>query len=97
MIGNKKKVRGFVYGVLIAVCFVPAGQAVNATTSGQSLDAYSAYPTPAAKPFLCVKKEMHDEMYINEKQAAATALGLYLGLRQATAPQQKAKVNNSCV
>lgn len=60
------------------------GQDVQAYSSHQMND-YTAYPLPVEKPAQsCVSGDKNDDL--DQKQAAAAALGLYLGLKIATAP-----------
>lgn len=85
------------YAATVLAFAVPINHNVNAASSSQLQSSYQAYPTPAMKPQLCMKQEMRDETYIDKKQAAAAALGLYLGIRQATAPKTEQDKKNLCV
>lgn len=78
----------FIGAAIITSFMMPSSENVNANTSIADAMSYQAYPLPASKPAICMKaKEVGDETNITQKQAAAAALGLYFGLKQATVPQ----------
>jgi hypothetical protein len=55
--------------------------------SDMDVRSYQAYPMPHLKPNQCSSHaEVENEVYLSQKQAAAAALGLYFGLKHATAP-----------
>jgi hypothetical protein len=55
--------------------------------NGMNLNSYHSYPMPNSKPDQCSSSlEVSNEAYLNKKQAAAAALGLYFGIKHATAP-----------
>lgn len=90
MITKKFVQKSVFYSVLAMALVMPMSNSVNANSS--MMTDYQAYPTPVLKPLNCTNSmEMHDENYINQRQAAAAALGLYLGIKQATAPQVKSE------
>ena len=99
--GKKSFHRYFLGAILIAAAMMPSSQNVNATPNETLLGAYQAYPAPISKPLYCPPTtEVKYETNFNEKQAAAAALGLYLGAVLATAPQKTTQsgVNkNLCV
>lgn len=79
--------RSFIYVALVMAMVMPISQDVNANSS-LDMGEYQAYPIPLLKPLDCISNtEVMHENYIGKKQAAAAALGLYLGIKQATAPQ----------
>ncbi len=80
------------------VC-LPLGHALNASLSKVSLNRYVAYPKPLHKPLQCmeIRKDNQQNADINKKQAVVTALGLYLGLKKATAPESVLKHNQHTV
>ncbi len=59
--------------------------------NGMDLNSYHSYPMPNVKPSQCSSSSevKNNEAYINKKQAAAAALGLYFGIKHATAPHLK--------
>ena len=74
---------------VVTIAFVmPISQDVNATSSFK-VSQYQAFPSPTVKPKICTNiADSSDKNYINKKQAAAAAaMGLYLGIKQAIAPQ----------
>lgn len=84
---------------MLGICMIclPLGHTSMASLSIQSLDGYAAYPKPSHKPLQCIrtgKDNQKTHAYINKKQAVVTALGLYLGLKKATA--QKTVKRNGC-
>ncbi len=83
----------------MAIVFLPQGSASMAS-SKLSLNGYTSYPAPVSKPFQCSSNdntESKHEVDIDQKQAAAMALGIYLGIKQATAPQNKIEITELCV
>lgn len=83
------------YAAMFALflCFLmaPMGQSSVALSSGSGLlDGFTPFPVPNNKPYQCQEQEeLSHEAYLNKKQAAAAALGLYFGVRHANAPQLK--------
>ena len=85
--------------VMAFAAMMPLGHQVNATLPDAQV-AYQAYPTPSEKPAInaCQTKTAEDNSYISDRQAAVAALGLYLGIKRATAPQEQNKPTYStCV
>lgn len=78
--------------ILVVACFMlgtiffPLEK--TAALSNMHLNAYHAFPMPDVKPDQCsARTEVNYEAYLGQKQAAAAALGLYFGIKHATAPQ----------
>lgn len=84
-----------IYMVAICVIFLPQGKAPMASSNGVPV-AYQAYPKPSSKPLQCDVEFSAYENY-DKKQAVVAALGLYLGVKQATAPNTRIKYTNLCV
>lgn len=87
-----------IYMIAIVIGFLHLAGDLNATSNLESLS-YEQYPKPLSKPYQCSKSsEVTYDMYLNKKQIAAAALGLYFGIKQATAPQIKTKdLKSLCV
>jgi len=92
-------------GIKFYILFILATMLINfhsdqgvAAMSDVSIVGYMAYPTPISKPPRCVKESKTDHENINQKQAIAVALGLYLGVKKATSPTTKQDdMNKLCV
>ena len=69
--------------LFIAVIIPPNNQS-NASITHAMNDEHFTYPMPKIKPSIDIaKQEKYDQKYINKKQAAVAALGLYLGYKAA--------------
>lgn len=83
----------------MGVILLPQGSTLMASSTALPKE-YSAYPKPLGKPYECVSSSMvKEEQYIDKKQALAAMVGLYFGVKHATAPQeiQKESVAELCV
>ena len=70
--------------LFIAVIIPPHNQSNASITHGTVNDRLFTYPMPEIKPSIDItKQEKYDQKYINKKQAAVAALGLYLGYKAA--------------
>lgn len=78
------KGRKFLVFMGVMVLCWPSTEAVKASARS-ALVGYQAYPTPSVKPVTCEKGQIN-EINMDKRQAAAAALGLFLGLKTATAP-----------
>ncbi len=86
-----------IYTVAICVIFLPQGQAPMASSTLLNTG-YMAYPKPLQKPLECTYKDSINHENFDKKQAAAIALGLYLGMKKATAPETiKVQKQTLCV
>lgn len=89
-----------IYTVAICAIFLPQGKAPMASLNGDTISSYS-YPVPSSKPYQCTyKSQKADHDNISKKQAVAAALGLYFGVKHATAPEEvkeKDTVAHLCV
>lgn len=80
---KKYKSIGMAMCLFIAVIIPPNNQS-NASITHAVNDGHFTYPMPANKPSInIVKQKKYDQKYINKKQAAVAALGLYLGYKAA--------------
>ena len=73
--------------IFVFIVLLPMDEAN--TASSETIRAYQAYPAPMTKPYICFEPQGYQDENINQKQAVAAALGLYLGLNKATAPKNK--------
>lgn len=86
-----------IYMSAIVIGFLHLAGDLNATSNSE-LSSYEQYPKPSSKPYQCSKSEVINDISINQKQVAAAALGLYFGLKQATAPHTNTKeLNSLCI
>lgn len=86
-----------IYMVAIVVGFLHLAGDLNATSNLESLS-YEQYPKPLSKPYQCSNIEVKNDIHLNQKQVAAAALGIYFGIKQATAPQIKTQnLNSLCI
>jgi hypothetical protein len=88
-----KKAKIVIVIALAAWVLVHDNHNVNAFYNAQEvINAQASYPLPEIKPVsTCQKDQKNDNL--DKKQAAAAALGLYLGLKIATVPQGFKKIN----
>lgn len=78
-----------IYTVAICAIFLPQGKAPMASLNGDMI-AYYSYPVPLSKPSQCAFNRTEDKHEnIDQKQAVVAALGIYFGVKHATAPQFK--------
>gem|GEM_PF-5494367 len=64
---------------------MPLGQPPQATLPNEFI--HTSYPLPITKPNICnLPLGGMNDPYINQKQAMAAALGLYLGVKKANPP-----------
>jgi hypothetical protein len=87
-----------VYAAMVALMvLMPMNRTVTASSALLD-DFYQAYPAPVTKPYICLQPQGFPDENNNQKQAAAAALGLYLGLKKATAPKDETdSVNMLCI
>ena len=77
--------------------FVPLSEDVRAYNV-QPMLTYHAYPLPLAKPMICegaINNASQND--IDKTQAAAAALGLYLGIKTIYTQRHKMVMNMNCV
>ena len=71
-------------GLVSAITILSPSHSSHAVVSNDHGNMHT-FPMPQHKPYIDTKDIPHDA-YLNKKQAAIAALGLYLGYKQATPP-----------
>lgn len=72
--------------------FIYPNQMVAKASLSSSAFNHFTFPMPVEKPTKqMIMKQEDNETYINEKQAAVAALGLYLGYQKAIVPHATAR------